>query len=164
MAITPIAVERFSLLSAKPFNEVIAVIDAAIGHPDMRHFQQDLAAAPSYAEMESIVHKAAGATDLMLFMRFNFGEVLSKGKDGVKVQSQRLLVGNPLIMRKMTEHVPDAGSYAPVTILVDERADGVHISYDRMSSFLASYNNAEALQVAKDLDLKVETLLKKAAS
>ena len=42
----------------------------------MRHFQQDLAAAPSYAEMESIVHKAAGATDLMLFMRFNFGEVL----------------------------------------------------------------------------------------
>src|ERR1700685_1862223 len=25
-------------------------------------------------------------------------------------------------------HMPDAGSYAPVTILVDERTDGVHIS------------------------------------
>jgi hypothetical protein len=63
------------------------------------------------------------------------------------------------IMREMVKHVPDAGSYAPVSILIDERADGVHISYDRMSSFLAPYKNAEALNVAKDLDAKVEALL-----
>jgi hypothetical protein len=30
---------------------------------------------------------------------------------------------------------PDAGSYAPVTVLVDERAEGVYLSYDRMTSF-----------------------------
>ena len=35
------------------------------------------------------------------------------------------------------KNVPDAAAYAPVTILVDERADGVHISYDRMASLLA---------------------------
>ena len=29
--------------------------------------------------------------------------------------------------------------YAPVTVLVDERSDGVHISYDRMVSLLAPY-------------------------
>jgi hypothetical protein len=29
-------------------------------------------------------------------------------------------------MKEMVKHVPDAGSYAPVTVLVDERADGVH--------------------------------------
>jgi len=63
----------------------------------------------------------------------------------------------------MVEHVPDAGSYAPVTILVDERRDGVHISYDRMGSLLASYGNPEALQVAQDLDSKVEALLTAAA-
>jgi len=34
----------------------------------------------------------------------------------------RFLIGNPLIMRQMVQHVPDAGSYAPVTILIDERA------------------------------------------
>jgi hypothetical protein len=59
----------------------------------------------------------------------------------------------------MVKHAPDAGSYAPVTILVDQRSDGVHLSYDRMASLLAPYENAEALKVAKDLDAKVEALL-----
>jgi uncharacterized protein (DUF302 family) len=75
----------------------------------------------------------------------------------------RLIMGNPLIMQQMAKHVPDAGSYAPVTVLVDERSDGVHISYDRMASFLAPYRNSEALKVARDLDKKVETLLSEAA-
>jgi len=76
----------------------------------------------------------------------------------------RLLIGNPLIMKEMAKYVPDAGSYAPVTVLVDERPDGVHLSYDRMSSLLASYGNPDALQVAQDLDNKVEDLLKQAAA
>jgi hypothetical protein len=71
----------------------------------------------------------------------------------------RFLIGNPLIMKEMAKHVPDAASYAPVTILVDERPDGVHLSYDRMASFLSPYGNAEALKVAQALDAKVEALL-----
>jgi hypothetical protein len=67
-------------------------------------------------------------------------------------------------MREMVKHVPDAGSYAPVTILINERPDGVHLSYDRMASLLAPYENAEAPRVAKDLDAKVETLLASAAA
>jgi uncharacterized protein (DUF302 family) len=75
----------------------------------------------------------------------------------------RLVIGNPLIMKEMAKHIHDAGSYAPVTLLIDERPDGVHLSYDRMASFLAPYNSPEALKVAQALDEKVETLLKKAA-
>jgi hypothetical protein len=63
----------------------------------------------------------------------------------------------------MARHVPDAGSYAPVTVLVDERSDGVHISYDRMVGLLAPYRNPDALAVARDLDKKVETLLSEVA-
>jgi len=47
---------------------------------------------------------------------------------------------------------------------VDERPDGVHLSYDRMASFLAPYGNADALRVAEYLDNKVETLLREAAA
>jgi hypothetical protein len=64
----------------------------------------------------------------------------------------------------MAKRVPDAGSYAPVTILVDERTDGVHISYDRMASLLAPYENPDALSVARDLDAKVEDILSRAAA
>jgi len=67
-------------------------------------------------------------------------------------------------MKRMAEHVPDAGSYAPVTILIDERQDGVHLSYDLMASFLAPYGNLAASQVARDLDSKVEALLTAAAA
>jgi hypothetical protein len=67
-------------------------------------------------------------------------------------------------MQSMARLVPDAGSYAPVTVLVDERADGVHLSYDRMASLLAPYGNSEALNVARDLDAKVENLLRQAAA
>jgi uncharacterized protein (DUF302 family) len=75
----------------------------------------------------------------------------------------RLVIGNPLVMKEMAKHVPDAGSYAPVTVLVDEREDGVHLSYDKMVSFLSTYANLDALAIAHDLDLKIVKLMNDAA-
>ena len=74
----------------------------------------------------------------------------------------RLLVGNPLIMKQMTELVPDAAAYAPVTILIDEREGKVHVSYDRMASLLSVYNNPGAKKIAEALDAKIETLMRAA--
>jgi uncharacterized protein (DUF302 family) len=75
----------------------------------------------------------------------------------------RLVIGNPLIMMQMVEHVPDAGSYAPVTILIDERSDGVHLSYDTMASILAPYGSSIASNIAKNLDEKIKALLEATA-
>ena len=98
------------------------------------------------------------------FARFDAGEVLRKLQGGHGPKILRLVVGNPLIMKEMAKSVPDAASYAPVTILVDERANGVHLSYDAMASVLAPYGSQSALTVAMDLDAKVESLLKTTAS
>lgn len=67
-------------------------------------------------------------------------------------------------MKEMARHVPDAGSYAPMTVLVDESADRVRLSYDRVASFLEPYGNAEAPNVAKGLDAKIEELFASAAA
>jgi len=75
----------------------------------------------------------------------------------------RLIMGNPLIMQSMARLVPDAGSYAPVTVLIDQRPDGVHLTYDEMADLLAPYENAEALEIARDLDAKVKRLLESAS-
>ena len=99
----------------------------------------------------------------MEFARFDIGTVLRLYQGEPAGRSLRLVVGNPVIMKQMVEHVPDAASYAPVTLLIDERADGVHLSYDRMASLLAPYANAAAQNVAQDLDAKVEALLAQAA-
>jgi uncharacterized protein (DUF302 family) len=99
----------------------------------------------------------------MLFVEFDHGAVVRKGTERHNERIIRLVIGNPLIMKEMATHVPDAGAYAPVTVLVDERADGVHVSYDRMASLLAAYGNNDALSIARDLDAKVEDLLQQAA-
>lgn len=127
-------------------------------------FRKSATAAKTFSELEEIVHKAVGPSNLMEFVRFDLGEILRKQSGLDSPRCLRLVVGNPLIMKSMVEHVPDAGSYAPVTILIDERADGVHLSYDRMASLLAPYDNADALKVAQDLDSKVEALLTAAAT
>jgi uncharacterized protein (DUF302 family) len=163
MAIRQIIVERFSVTSSKPFDDVVSAVDTGIGHPDMRLFLQNIVAAGTFTELERTVQQAVGPSDLMEFARFDLGEVLSKDQGSRAPHILRLVAGNPVTMKKMAEHVPDAGSYAPVTILIDERPDGVHLSYDRMASFLASYGSPDALRVAKDLDSKVEALLTSAA-
>jgi uncharacterized protein (DUF302 family) len=161
--ITTVEVERFSLTSSRPFDEILAAIKGAVGHPDMVEFAKGTAAARTFPEFESTVREGLGKTGLMLFMELDHGSVIGKAIGRDKPRMVRLVIGNPLIMQQMARHVPDAGSYAPVTVLVDERSDGVHISYDRMASLLAPYRNSDALAVARDLDTKVETLLSEAA-
>jgi uncharacterized protein (DUF302 family) len=136
MSIREVQVQRFSVVTTQPFDTVVARIDQQIGHPDMAAFRKSLSAAQTQAEMES------GASTPRIL---------------------RIVAGNPLIMKEMVKHVPDAGSYAPVSILIDQRADSVHISYDRMASYLASYGNGDALKVARDLDAKIERIIIEAA-
>jgi len=161
--IRKIEVERFTLNSSKPFDQVVAALNSAVGHPDMAEFWKSTHQAQSDAELQNKIEKGLGRTGLMLFVEFDHGAVVRSGTNRATPRMIRFVIGNPLIMREMAKHVPDAGSYAPVTVLVDERVDGVHLSYDRMASFLAPYNNSEALKVARDLDKKVEALLSSAA-
>ena len=162
--ISKIEVERFSLISSRPFDQVVATLYASIGHPDMAEFGRSTSEAGSFAELKRAVEKGLSEAGLMLFMQLDHGAVVRKetGRDIPRII--RFIMGNPLIMMEMAKHVPDAGSYAPVTVLVDERPNGVHLSYDRMASFLATYGNDDALRVAEYLDNKVETLLREAAA
>jgi uncharacterized protein (DUF302 family) len=159
-----IDVRRWSVTSSKPFEGVVDAVDAAVGHPDMKEFSADVSTARTADDLEAVVQRALGKSGFMEFARFDLGVVLEKELGGQAPGSLHLVIGNPLIMKEMVKRVPDAGSYAPVTVLIDERPDGVHLSYDSMASLLAPYGNADALKVALDLDSKVELLLAEAAS
>jgi uncharacterized protein (DUF302 family) len=130
----------------------------------MAEFGRSTHEAHSFAELKGVVEKGLSEVGLMLFMELDHGAVLRKetGRDTPRIV--RFIIGNPLIMKEMAKHVPDAGSYAPVTVLVDERADGVHLSYDKMESLLAPYGNRDALEVARELDRTIEKILEQAAA
>ena len=163
IAIRQVAVERTSVISRQPFDHVVAKLSAAVGHPDMSAFGRDVAAARTPEDLERVVNATTGPAGLMQMARFDIGQVLRKDLGNRAPQSVRLIIGNPLIMKEMVKEVPDAASYAPVTVLIDERSDGVYLSYDLMASLLAPYKSAQASAVAKQLDEKVLALLTAAA-
>ena len=159
IGIRRVSIERATVISAQSFDAVLAKLAAAVGHPDMSAFGRDIAAARTSDDLERIANAATGPAGLIEMARFDIGEVLRKELGDRAPKSLRLVVGNPLIMKEMVKHVPDAASYAPVTILIDERADGVCLSYDLMASFLAPYGNAQASAIAAQLDEKVLAML-----
>jgi len=163
MSIQKVHIQRVNIVTTEPFDTVVARIDAQIGHPDMAAFRKSLSAAQNEAEMEKVVNPVTQPSGIMEFTRFDHGEVLQKENGTTKPRILRIVAGNPLIMKEMVKHVVDAGSYAPVTILIEERPDSVRISYDRMASYLAPYGNSDALKVARELDAKVERILTAAA-
>jgi hypothetical protein len=73
-----IQVQRFSVTSSKPFSEVVAGVDAAMGHPDMKEFSIEVAAAKTYADLQEIVRKVLGPSELMEFSRFDLGTIRGK--------------------------------------------------------------------------------------
>jgi uncharacterized protein (DUF302 family) len=163
MTIRKVEIDRLTVTSSKSFEAVLAAFKAAIGRADMVEFANAIRDTQTFAELEKTVHQSLGDTGLMMFMEFDQGAILRKQTGLDKPKIVRFVIGNPLIMKEMAMHVPDAGSYAPVTILVDERPDGVHLTYDKMASLLAPYRNMEALAVARNLDSKIETLLRSSA-
>ena len=158
-----VQLRRISVVSSRPFEEIVGRLTATIGRPNLNAFHESVMAAVTVTDLEDVVRRAIGSSDLMEFARFDAGEILRKERGGREPKILRLVVGNPLIMKEMARTVPDAASYAPITILVDERADGVHLSYDSMASLMAPYGSESALAVAADLDAKIESLLETAA-
>lgn len=114
----------------------------------MVEFLKTTQSARAFTELESTVHSSLGKTGLMTFMKLDHGAILRKDT-GLDTQNDKAC--------------SQCWIYAPVTILVDERPDGVHLSYDKMAILLAPYGNSYALTIARDLDSKIENLLRESA-
>jgi uncharacterized protein (DUF302 family) len=158
-----VVVRRHVFDSDRPFQAVLDGIFGGITRPDIGALFGKLAASTSYEQFSSLVRQAQGSAGLMLFLQLDLDAALAldsqaKGRTGRRLV--RLIVGNPVTMEQMTRHVPDAGSYAPVTILLEQTPSGTRVAYDSVASALAPYRDAAASQVARRLDAEVLGLLR----
>jgi hypothetical protein len=64
----------------------------------------------------------------MRFMELDLDVAFTLDPDADWHRLVQPMAANPVTMRQMTRHVPGAGSYAPVTILVQETIDGRTVS------------------------------------
>ncbi|MCY1139047.1 DUF302 domain-containing protein [Actinoplanes sp. Pm04-4] len=159
-----VPVERVTFTTTKTFDDVLAGIYEGVSRPDLPATVKGWNTASSYEEFEELATKAAGPSGLLQFLRLDQDAVLNKIPGRTPQRLVRLLVGNPYTMTLMTRHIAEAGSYAPVTLLVWEDGDEVRVAYDTTASLLEPYGNESALQVARELDDKVITLLRRACA
>jgi hypothetical protein len=59
-----VEMERFTVTSAKPFDEVVAGVREAIGHPNMAEFWRSTQRATSASELDAVVRPVLGKTGL----------------------------------------------------------------------------------------------------
>jgi uncharacterized protein (DUF302 family) len=161
-----VMVRRHVFETDRPVARVLDGIFGGISQPDIAELFGKLAASSTFQEFSSLVDHAQGSAGLMVFLRLDLDQALTldpQALDWTGRQLVRLIAGNPVTMGQMARHVPDAGSYAPVTILVEETpAGGTRVAYDSVASEIARYDNAAASEVADRLDAEVLGLLRKA--
>jgi hypothetical protein len=165
--VVDVAVRRHVFTTDKPFADVMDGIFNGISRPDIEKVFKELDAAGSYQEFSSVVDQAQGSAGLMQFLRLDLDGALSadpQAGDQAGHHLVRLIAGNPVTMGQMTRHVADAGSYAPVTILIEGRQGAsTRIAYDSVASAIASYQSSPASDVARKLDAEVLGLLRDVA-
>ena len=164
--VVDVLLRRHVVESDRPVATVLDGIFSGITRPDIEELFSKLANSTSYEEFSSLVQQAQGSAGLMLFLQLDLDNALSldplaHDRDGRRLI--RLIAGNPVTMGQMTRHESDAGSYAPVTILVEETPNGTRLAYDTVASALAPYHDTAASQVARRLDAEVLGLLRQVA-
>ncbi len=161
-----VLVHRHVFDSERPFPDVLDAIFGGISQPDIETLFGKLAASTSYEQFSSLVRQVQGSAGLIRFMELDLDHAFTldpQARNLAGYRLVRLIAGNPVTMGEMTRHVADAGSYAPVTILVEEKpADGTRVAYDTIASAIAPYHDAAASQVAQRLDVEVLKLLRQA--
>jgi hypothetical protein len=157
-----IPVRRHVLTSDRPFQVVLDGIFGGISQPDIGALFAKLAASTSYEEFSALVGQAQGSAGLMRFLHLDLDTVLALDPQAHQAGRRlvRLIAGNPVTMGQMTRHLPAAGSYAPITILIEQLPGGAtQVAYDTVASAIAPYGDAAASEVAERLDTEVLSLL-----
>ena len=161
-----VPVRRHVLTSERPFQVVLDGIYGGISQPDIGALFVRLAASTSYEEFSALVRQEQGSAGLFRFWYLDDDHVLAldpQARAQAGRRLVRLIAGNPVTMGQMTRHLPAAGAYAPVTILIQELpADRTQVAYDTVASAIAPYADAAASQVAERLDTEVLRLLRHA--
>ena len=120
-----VSIRRHIIESERPFANVLDGIFGGISLPDTGALFSDLEASISYEQFSSLVQQAQGSAGLMRFWQLDLDVALTldpQARDQAGCRLVRLIAGNPVTMGEMTRHVADAGSYAPVTILIQALA------------------------------------------
>jgi uncharacterized protein (DUF302 family) len=150
-------VERIDVTTQRTFEETTTTLEKSVPTADLSTFTRLAEARASSADVRSAIERAQGDLEFMILAKIPQGSLTSLL--GAPKKLNTYLIGNPVIANRMYERDRGAGLYAPLRATLYEDSSGtVHFAYDRPSSLLGSFDDAEIDGVAAILDDKMATL------
>jgi hypothetical protein len=161
-----VPIARHVLETTAAFRDVLEATYAGISRPDIGQLFDRLSSASTYEEFAELVKTAEGSAGLMRFMQLDLHDAVTWATGGaVARRLVRVIAGSPVTMAQMTRYLGDGGSYAPVTILIEETPDATRVADEPVPSALAIYPGGEAAMLtAQALDAEVFALFKRATA
>jgi Domain of unknown function DUF302 len=150
-------VERIDVTTNGSFEQATAAFEKNVPTADMTILARLVETQSSAGEIQAAVARMQGDLEFMIFAKLVQGSLTSLL--GTPKKLSVYLIGNPVIANRMFERSRGAGLYAPLRVSLYEDPSGtVHFAYDRPSSLLGSFDDAELDTVAALLDEKMTTL------
>jgi hypothetical protein len=107
---------------------------------------------------DRLKQRLEAAPELSIFLKRDHGMLVgmySKVRDAVQYE-----IGNPLTASRMTRYQLAAGLYAPLRVIIYEKADvGSCIEYDLPSSLFGQFGDDRVTEVAHGLDVALSRAL-----
>ena len=157
-----LTVEHMDVTTTRSFQDAEAVLEKAAPVVAPGLFKGLVEARASSQEIQTAVSLAQGDLQFMTLAKVSQGELTSLL--GTPKKLTVYLIGNPVIANRMFERNRGAGLYAPLRAsLYEDTSGNVHFSYDRPSTLLGSFKDAEIDVVAAMLDEKMAQLARRIA-
>ena len=152
-----IAVEHVTISSQRSFAEVRRRLEGALPKLDA-----SIPESLRSGDQQRASEYAQSGPKLSIFEERDHGALLESF--GRRRKALQYEIGNPLTASKMTRYRLSAALYAPLRVVLfeDERGKGV-FEYDKPSSLFGQYGDDRVTEVGRDLDVALETALRKAA-
>jgi len=147
--------------SARPFDEVLATLRAAVGDATQGQLNAAVRDCTTQEAFVQRMQETAGDSGFMLFFEMDHGAWLKTF--GVHRKVIRWILGNPVIAYTMLRHDIAAGLFAPIEFLLleNESDHGTTLVYDLPSSLMVIADNAPLLEAARALDRKFQELVER---
>ena len=105
-------------VSERPFDEVVAAFEKAVGFVNSQAFREMVAASTHASDFETGVRSAEGSSGFMRFLDIDHGAWMAR--TGLTGRCKLYIFGNPLIARTMLEHDLGAGLNVPLRAIIYE--------------------------------------------
>jgi uncharacterized protein (DUF302 family) len=144
--------------SERPFDEVVAVFENAVGVVDGKAFQKAVASSVDEKDFERRIRAFEGPSGFMRFLDIDHGAWMTR--IGLRTRCKLYILGNPLIARTMLKHDLGVGLNVPVRVMIyeDQKTGRTRLAYDLPSSLMARLGNEQVTAAARRLDEKLAAL------